>query len=146
MKIKFAKKEDLKQIAVLSKMFEDEKCCNGIVADDEEYFKDKKVAIVKENNIVVAYAYGFFEEAQNTKSFIKKGEKLFYLEEMYILPEYRQNGLGGKLFEFLEDFAKKNKCNVIECNAVSKDYASLLNFYIQKHNMEFFSAYLYKKL
>ena len=39
--IGFAKKEDLKQIADLSKMFEYENCCNGIKADTEMFFENK---------------------------------------------------------------------------------------------------------
>ena len=45
MEIRLANKTDLSCVASLSKQFENEGCCNGIVADDEKYFENKIVAI-----------------------------------------------------------------------------------------------------
>ena len=76
----------------------------------------------------------------------KKGQKSFYIEEIYIDKKYRNSGVGLKLFEFIENYAKQNNCDLLETTAVSKDYEKLLNFYIKKLNMNFWSANLIKKL
>ena len=144
--IRFFENNELTAIAKLSKAFANENCCNGIVADNVDYFRDKKVAVVIDNGEIIGYGYGTFDLSKKNKSYIRKNEKLFYIEEMYVVKNKRNLGVGIKLFQFLEDYAKTNGANIIELNAVSKDYNKLLNFYIKKLNMNFLSAYLYKKI
>ncbi|MBO7528100.1 MAG: GNAT family N-acetyltransferase [Clostridia bacterium] len=146
MKIKFAQNQDLNNVAELSKMFASENCCNGIVADPKDYYLDKVIAIAIDDDQIVGYAYGNFEMAKKNKSYVNKDDKIFYLEEMYVVPSKRNLHLGEKLFNFLESYAKEQGAVVMELNAVSKNYLKLLNFYINKLNMSFLSAYLYKKI
>ena len=146
MKIKFAQNQDLNNVAKLSQMFANENCCNGIVADLEDYYLDKIVAVAIDDDQIVGYAYGNFEMAKKNKSYVNKDDKTFYLEEMYVVPSKRNLHLGEKLFNFLESYAKEQGAVVMELNAVSKNYLKLLNFYINKLNMSFLSAYLYKKI
>ena len=58
MEICFAEKKDLKKVSELSKQFECENCCNGIIADNKEYFENKIVAICKIDNDIVGYVCG----------------------------------------------------------------------------------------
>lgn len=145
-KIVVADKEDIKQVVKLSENFAEENCCNGIVKDDFKHFENFDVFVIKEANDVVGYGYGSFEIKNKTNSMYSKGQKSFYIEEIYILPDYRDLGLGKKLFAALEDYAKQNNCDIIETTAVSKDYKKLLDFYITKNNMQFWSASLIKKI
>lgn len=145
-RIEFAKNNELDLIAELSKKFEREKCCNGVVADDKYYFADKKVALAKIDGKTVGYCYGKFEIKEKDTSKCKKGQKSFYIEELYIDNPYRNNRIGQALFRFMENYAKENGCDFIETTAVSKNYKSLLSFYIDKADMEFWSAELIKKL
>lgn len=144
--IAFALKEDLKKVSEHSKNFELEQCCNGIKADPEDFFADKNVAIVRIDNIIVGYAYGSVETKNKNTSFYKKGQKSFYLEEIYISPQYRNKNIGKALFEFIEAYAKDLNCEILETTAVSKDYEKLLKFYINKMDMKFWSANLIKKI
>ena len=146
MEITFEHKENFRKETELNQKFTDENCCNGIVADSEDYYLDKIVAVAVDDGQIVGYAHGQFEKASKNKSYVNKNDKIFYLEEMYVIPSKRNLHLGEKLFNFLESYAKKQGALVIELNAVSKDYLKLLNFYIKKLNMAFLSAYLYKKI
>lgn len=146
LKIKFAENSELEAIAKLSEKFEREKCCNGIVADDKDYFSDKKVAIAKVDDTVVGYCYGKFEIKEKSTSKFKKGDKSFYIEELYIDRPFRNNEIGRTLYRFMENYAKENGCDLIETTAVSKNYKSLLSFYIDQLDMEFWSAEIIKKL
>jgi len=146
MEIRFADKENFGKVAKLSQMFADENCCNGIVADSEDYYLDKIVAVAVDDGQIVGYAHGQFEKASKNKSYVNKNDKLFYLEEMYIVPAKRNLNIGKQLFLFLENYAKAKGASVLELNAVSKNYLKLLDFYINKLNMTFLSAYLYKKI
>ena len=144
--IKTADKEQIKEVVKLSEMFSNENCCNGIIPDSEDYYLNKIVVIAVIDNEIVGYAYGDFETSKKNKSYVSKGEKIFYLGEMYVVPAKRNLNIGRQLFLFLEDYAKTKSASVIELNAVSKNYLKLLDFYINKLNMTFLSAYLYKKI
>ncbi len=43
-----------------------------------------------------------------------KGKKGLYLEDLFILPEYRSKGIGEKLFDTLIEEAKTNNCGRME--------------------------------
>ena len=62
------------------------------------------------------YADGFIVEADErivgfaltAKTYSREsGGKVLWLEELYILPEYRSRGLGREYFTFIEDYARK---------------------------------------
>lgn len=144
--IQFAENYDLISITKLSKDFEIENCCNGIKADDESYFANKNVVVAKMGKQIIGYCYGSVEEKKKTTSCFKKGQKSFYIEEIYISPNYRNQNIGTKLLQFLEDYAKSLGCEILETTAVSKDYKKLLDFYINKMEMKFWSANLIKKI
>lgn len=144
--IKFAEKQDIFDIASLSRKFANEQSCNGIKADDENYFASKKVVVAKIQGSIVGYCYGEVEIKKRDTTFFTKGCKSFYLEEIYITPEFRNKDIGKQLFEFIENYAKSLKCEILETTAVSKEYKKLLKFYIEKNNMQFWSANLIKKL
>lgn len=65
---------------------------------------------------------------------------------MYIDKEYRNQGIGKRLYQYLEQYAIDNKCVSIQLNAVSKDYKSLLKFYIEELGFEFLNAFLIKHI
>lgn len=144
--IEWAKPTDANCIAKLSKQFEIENCCNGIVADNENYFSEKKIAVAKNKNDIIGYCYCNFETKEKNCSMYKSGTKSFYIEEIFVEKNYRNNNLGQMLYNFIENYAKENNCEIIEVTAVSKDYKKLLSFYIEKLNMNFWSASLIKNL
>jgi GNAT superfamily N-acetyltransferase len=45
-------------------------------------------------------------------SFLAK--QTLYIEDIFILKEYRQKGIGQKMFDFIKKLAKKRKCGRIE--------------------------------
>lgn len=145
-KIRFANFSDLDGVIVLSKAFEKEDCCNGILANTKEDLKGKAVAVAKSAESIIGYALGTFEVKEKDTSKFKKGEKSFCLEEIYIDKNFRQNGVGEKLLAFMETCAKREGCTLFETTAVSKDYKRLLSFYIEKSGMDFWYAQLIKKI
>ena len=144
--IRFARESENKPISELSKKFSEENCCNGIIADNEDYFKNLDVAVILVDNTIIGYGYGTFETNKKDTTFTKKDELNFVLEEIYICKEYRNCNLGKNLFKFLTDYAKKQGCKTVQTFAVSKNYKALLHFYIDELKMEFWSANLIKKL
>lgn len=144
--ISFANANDINSIVSLNKDFVKENCCNGMVEDDAEYLKTKNIAVAKNGEEVVGYCYGEFEIKNRDTSMFKKGQKSFYIEELYVSKSFRNKNIGKMLYDFIESFAKENGCNIIETTAVSKNYKALLKFYIEKSDMCFWSASLVKQL
>lgn len=145
-KIEFASKNELVFVEQLSKEFEAEQCCNGISADTKKELSKKNIIVAKVDGDIIGYCYGIIETKKRDTSFYKKGQKSFYIEEIYIKSKFRSQNIGAMLFDYMQNYAKSLKCELLETTAVSKDYKSLLNFYIEKMNMNFWSASLIKKI
>jgi len=145
-KIRFNYKEEAMIIADLSKRFAEENSCNGVVAENQDFFENLKVVVAVAEGEIIGYCYGNIEKEERNRSFAKRNDLFFYLEEIYVIPEYRKDGVGQKLFNFIENYAKKEGCKTLRLSAVSKDYKRLLSFYIDKLNMTFWSAYLIKNI
>ncbi|MBO5394285.1 MAG: GNAT family N-acetyltransferase [Clostridia bacterium] len=146
-KIRFANSNDFDNVADLSKRFADECCCNGVKAESEEFYRDKKVLVATTtNNLIVGYLYFTIENDTKTTPYGQKGDLTLWLEELFVLPSYRKNGAGKMLFDFVEQYAKQEGCKSLRGSAVSKDYKRLLKFYIEKLGMDFWSALLIKNL
>ena len=146
MNIRLCNDFELEKVANLNKEFVEEKICNGITLDTIDYLKSHIVFVVEEKDEIVGYAYGSIKESDRETSYMHKGVNCFYLEEMYIKKPYRNRGVGKKLFEQIEDYAKHNECDNIQVVAVSKSYEKLLKFYIINLDFDFLSAHLIKKL
>lgn len=144
--IRFCNEKEIEKLVYLSEAFEQEDCCNGIIADSYEYFVNKKVAVCLVNNEIIGYCYGSIDKEDKLRSYSNVGDMIYYLDEMYVSPRYRNCGVGKKLFEFVEKYAKENNCKTIRLNAVSKDYKRLLTFYIDELGMSFWSAFLVKNI
>ena len=98
----------IKKIAVYEKMLDD------VVATEEtlkeSIFKNNRAEalLIEFNGKIIGYIIYFF----NFSTFI--GREGLYLEDIYIDPEYRGNGIGKEAFETLVHIAKENKCERME--------------------------------
>lgn len=77
---------------------------------EKEIFDDKNanVILASVNDLIVGFALYFY----NFSTF--KGKKGLYLEDIYIIPEYRNNGIGNQLFEYLKNESKLQNCGRME--------------------------------
>lgn len=144
--IKIATAKDLQQVLELNHLFAEEQICNGIAPDTLEDLADQIVFVAEKNHKIVAYLYGNIQPSNNKILHCQKGDKTFFLEELYVLPEYRNGGLGKQLANFAIKFAKQQGCTNIQVDAVSKNYKSLMKFYIENLGFDFWSAWLVKKI
>lgn len=145
-KISFAGADDFDNVALLSKQFAAECCCNGVKAETENFYKDKTVLVASVDNLIVGYLYFEIKQETQIRPYAKEGDKVLWIEELFVLPTFRKNGVGKLLFDFAEKHAKENDCKTMRVNAVSKDYKRLLKFYIEKLDMDFWSALLIKNI
>ena len=102
--------------------------------------------LIKDNNEIIGYAFGHIEIENKDKSYVKKNQKSFSIEEIYIIEKFRNKGYGKQMVKYIENFAKKHDCENLHIVAVSKNYKKLLKFYIEELDFLFWSAFLTKKI
>ena len=144
--IEFKNESDISTLVELSKTFEEENICNGIVADDYDYFKKVDVAVARLKDEIIGYIHGRFEYKTENNKFFYVGQKTYYIEEMYVKKEYRNLGAGSLLFKACENYAKNNKAKWFELSTSTKDYEEVFNFYIKMMKLNYWSSYLIKEL
>ena len=128
----------------LSKDWMDEGCSFGMRANERDDLKEPCYIALKEGE-VVGYGFGHFYEKETKNSEIPAGAKCFEVDELYVLPEYRSQGIGGELFRLLQKEAE-GKAEFITLATSTKDYKRALRFYAESNGMTYHSAYLIKKI
>ena len=131
------------QLIELSKIWCDEDITNGLVPNELSDLKEPCYAAF-DGDKIVGYTFGHFYNADKKINTIKEGDKCFEIDEIYVLKEYRSQGIGKKLFQAIEEEVHK-EVEFITLPTSTKDYKKILNFYIEMMDMTFHSAFLYKK-
>jgi GNAT superfamily N-acetyltransferase len=98
---------------------------------EETGFGDKPiwkafVAIVENRTVGFALIYDRFSTWKG---------KMVYLEDFYVIPEYRKFGLGAQLFETVIDYAKTNKYSGLVWQVL--DWNDLAIKFYEKYQTEF---------
>lgn len=137
-------KNTISELINLSKKWEEENCSWGVIANTKDDLKEPLFVAIEEDRII-GYIFGHFQIQENKTSYIEIGSKCFYVDELYVLPEYRKKGIGRKLFKLLEDHVKSD-CQYISLSTSTKNYKSILHFYVDELDMNFHSAFLIKKM
>lgn len=70
----------------------------------------------------------------------------FEMEELYTVPSHRSEGIGKALFRYAEQKAKAAGMEFVMLVTATKNYKSILHFYIDELGMDFWSASLFKRL
>ena len=125
-KLRETTKEDVGLILSLIREIADyEKMSNEVIATEESLiqsiFIDKRAEVVigELNGETIGYALYFF----NYSTFI--GRAGLYLEDIYIKPQFRANGLGKEIFRFLGKVAKENGCKRMEWTCLDWNKSSI---------------------
>ena len=134
----------LAQLLSLSRDWAEEKTCPAYYANEEADFLDKDIFVALDGERIVSYAYGEIRELTEATSYNRVGEKAFDLEELYVVPAWRDRGVGKALYRFMEEQIR-DQVDVIGVTAVSYQYEKLLRFYIQELDFGFKYAQLAKR-
>ena len=63
-----------------------------------------------------------------------------------MIPRCRCSGIGKALFRYAEQQIKKTGIEFIMLSTATKNYKSILHFYIEELGMDFWSARLFRKI
>ncbi len=132
------------QLIALSQMWVDEGCSHGMVTNTREDLREPVFAAL-DGEKIVGYAFGHAYIKEKKTDSIPVGSRCFDVDELYVLPAYRSQGIGGRLFAALQDYAG-TQADFLTLATSTKDYRRVLRFYAEQNGMDFHDAYLTKKL
>lgn len=137
--------DNINVVIALSEKWEKENLTYGYCANDENDIQGNDLFLAYLNKEAVGYLFGKCLVVEETITPIDKGVKCFEIEEIYVDKKYRSQNIGQRLFEYIENYYK-NKVDYITLSTATKNYKSILHFYIDKMDMTFWSAKLFKRI
>ena len=137
--------ETLNTLIAFSRDWEAERSCWGYRANGPEDIEGNRVFMAWEEGAPVGYLFGHASRAKQMTSVAPDGTPIFEMEELYVVPEQRSRGIGRALFDRAAE-AVAGEAEYIFLSTATKNWKSILHFYIEELGMEFWSARLFKKL
>lgn len=134
----------VRQMIALSQTWADEGCSWGMRPNGREDIHEPVFAAL-DGKKIVGYAFGHAYIKEKKTDFIPVGSTCFDVDELYVLPAYRSQGIGGRLYKAIEAYAK-SQADFLTLATSTKDYRRVLRFYAEQNGMDFHSAYLIKQL
>ena len=139
---------DDKVLSLLIRLSEDwtaEDSCYGYRPNDKSDIEGNRIFLAKEDDATVGYLFGKVYQSEKMKSIMPEGTPYFEVAELYVIPERRSQGIGEKLFHFVED-AVKDEAEYMVLSTATKNWKAIFHFYLDELDMRFWSARLFKKI
>ncbi len=133
------------ELIALSVDWETENSSHGYRRNGIEDLEGNRVFLAEEKGEIIGYLFGKLEKAKTTSSVMPEGTACFEVEELYVKPAYRSQGVGSALFRYAEE-AVHGEAEFVTLGTATKNFQAVLHFYIDELGMEFWSARLFKKL
>ena len=135
----------MKVLLQFSKDWENENSCYGYRANEETDIEGNRVFLAEENGKTFGYLFGKVYPSENMRSIMPEGTPFFEVEELYVIPEKRSQGIGRQLFCCAEN-AVASEAAYMMLSTATKNWKSIFRFYLDELGMEFWSARLYKRI
>lgn len=134
-----------KELTALSRAWAAEQSCRGYFENGPEAFAGRRFITAREDGRLVGYLFGLSCEEEKGNTVVAQGERYFEIEELYVVPACRSQGVGRALCEALEE-ALRGETRVILLSTATKNWKRILHFYIDELGMSFWSARLFKEI
>ena len=122
-----------------------ENSCHGYRPNDRSDIEGNRIFFAEDNGNVIGYLFGKVYKSKQMKSIMPEGTPYFEVEELYVVPERRSQGIGEKLFRYTEN-AVKTEAEYMVLSTATKNWKAIFHFYLDELDMNFWSARLYKKI
>ena len=137
--------EVLEQLIRFSEDWAAENSCYGYRPNDKTDIEGNRVFFAEDGGTVVGYLFGRVYPSKQMKSIMPEGTPYFEVEELYVAPERRSQGIGTKLFRYAEE-AVKTDAEYMVLSTAAKNWKAVFHFYLDELDMQFWSARLFRKI
>ncbi len=135
---------ELAQVLIqFSQQWEQENSTYGYRANTVADFQDETIYVAYQNDAPVGYLFGHVYIQELESCTIPKNSRCFEVDELYILPQFRSQGIGSALFQFAEQDLP-HEISFLTLTTATKRHRAILHFYIEELGMNFWSARLFK--
>ena len=138
--------ELLEKLISMSAEWEAENSTYGYRKNDRSDIEGNRIFLAEQDGEIFGYLLGHEEKSERASSIMADGTPYFEIEELYVVPSHRSEGVGRALFQNAEQTVKAVGIEFIMLSTATKNYKSILHFYIDELRMDFWSARLFKKL
>jgi len=139
-------KDEIDELINLSKIWEDERITFGYIKNSIDDIIDKRVFVIKDDNKIIAYIFAKEGISKNYNSIMNDGEIYFGIEEIFVIPSKRNEGIGKMLMDYVKNIAKLENYKYLFLVTSTKKWDKILDFYVNKCDMTFYCASLVSKL
>ena len=139
-------KNDVPSICRLQKQLFEEDIIHGFVPETVEEIEksiDSYFLAAEINDEIIGFISGKIC-ASDGLAVIPKGSYL-EIENLYVAPQFRRQGVGGRLVDELLMEAKRNNIAYALLYSAAKDLHGILKFY-ERHNFQSWYVQMFKKL
>ena len=137
----------LQTLIDLSADWEAENSCHGYRKNELADIEGNRIFLAEEENEIIGYLFGHLEKSEKRTSFMEANTPYFEIEELYVRPTHRSQGIGQSLFRFAEDqIMKEGQADFLMLSTATKNWKAILHFYMDELNMDFWNARLFKRL
>lgn len=138
--------ELLEKLITMSADWEAENSTYGYRKNERNDIEGNRVFLAEQDGEILGYLYGKENKTERASSIMADGTPYFEIEELYVVPEHRSEGIGGALFNFTEQEVKASGVDYVMLSTATKNYKRILHFYIEELGMAFWSARLFKRI
>ena len=133
------------RLIALSRDWAAENSCWGYRENRREDIEGNRVFIARDGNETLGYLFGHAFCSKDMRSVMPEGSPCFEVEELYVVPAHRSQGIGKALFQCACE-ALRNEADYVVLSTATKNARAILHFYLDELGLEFWSARLFKRI
>ena len=137
--------EVLEQLIRFSKDWAAENSCYGYRPNDKTDIEGNRIFLAEDGGTVIGYLFGKVYRSEQMESIMQKGTPFFEVEELYVVPKRRSQGIGARLFKYTENVVK-SEAEYMVLSTATKNWKAIFHFYLDELDMTFWSARLFRKI
>ena len=137
--------EVLSELIRMSEDWEKENSCHGYRKNEKSDIDGNRIFLAFCGDHIVGYLFGHAEKSQKATSIMPDGTPCFEIEELYVCPKYRSQGIGSRLFDYVEK-AVRGEVDYLMLSTATKNWRAILHFYLDELDMNFWNARLFKHI
>ena len=135
----------LEKLIRMSEDWTAENSCYGYRPNDRSDIEGNRIFFALEDGKEVGYLFGKVYKSQQMRAVMPEGTAYFEVEELYVVPEKRSQGIGAALFRYVEDVARE-EAEYMVLSTATRNWKAIFHFYIDELDMQFWNARLFKKI